>query len=196
VGYRCLHGAANGLRGAEQSPVYGTGIEENKTFSLERPCRKAHGPKPTIAALFPVHSGQVEGLYNVLRHAEDSPLAEECPVNMECRLFKLLNWREHLLYIAKLLRSMPIPHASEASPDTAKSDPIVYSQAGYWHVGKPAGRLSRQAGIQKEVRTGFFPAIVFRSRFTRARFYSCRHACQNNTGSGNYLAGVTTSLRV
>jgi flavin reductase (DIM6/NTAB) family NADH-FMN oxidoreductase RutF len=117
------------------------GIEENKTFSLNVPSSK-HLVETDHCGLV---SGEREdkskvfaSFYGTLKTA---PLAEECPVNIECRLFKSVDCGSHLLYIGEVLEI----HADKAcvtdgKPDTAKSDPIVYAGASYWHVGKPAGR--------------------------------------------------------
>jgi len=113
------------------------GIEENQTFSLNIPSAKQ--------VIETDHCGLVSGaqedkskiftsFYGKLRTA---PLAEECPVNIECKLFKSVDCGSHLLYIGEVIEI----HADEAcvtdgKPDTAKLDPIVYAQATYWQFGK------------------------------------------------------------
>jgi flavin reductase (DIM6/NTAB) family NADH-FMN oxidoreductase RutF len=117
------------------------GIEENKTFSLNIPSAK-HVVETD-------HCGLVSGaqedksevftpFYGTLKTA---PLAEECPVNIECRLFKSVDCGSHLLYIGEVVEI----HAdkscvADGKPDIFKSDPIVYASATYWHIGKQAGR--------------------------------------------------------
>ncbi|MCK9579825.1 MAG: flavin reductase family protein [Methanoregula sp.] len=117
------------------------GIEENKTFSLNVP-----SAKDVVAA---DHCGLVSGanedkskiyksFYGKLKTA---PLAEECPVNIECRLFKSVDCGSHLLYIGEVVEI----HAdrscvADKKPDTVKIDPIVYAQSAYWHVGTQAGK--------------------------------------------------------
>jgi flavin reductase (DIM6/NTAB) family NADH-FMN oxidoreductase RutF len=113
------------------------GIEANKTFSLN------------IASAAQVvetdHCGLVSGaqadksgvftsFYGKLKSA---PMAEECPVNIECRLFKSVDCGSHLLYIGEVAEI----HAdksctTDGKPDVAKINPIVYSQAAYWGIGK------------------------------------------------------------
>jgi flavin reductase (DIM6/NTAB) family NADH-FMN oxidoreductase RutF len=112
------------------------GIEENRTFSLNVP-----SAKQVIEA---DHCGLVSGtqedkskvfrsFYGTLKTA---PLAEECPVNIECKLFKSVECGSHLLYIGEVIEI----HADKAcvtdgKPDAAKLDPMVYAQAAYWQVG-------------------------------------------------------------
>ncbi|MCK9630875.1 MAG: flavin reductase family protein [Methanoregula sp.] len=113
------------------------GIEENKTFSLNVASTGqvvetdycglvsgAQGDKSKVFASF----------YGKLKTA---PMAEECPVNIECRLFKSVECGSHLLYIGEIAEI----HADKAcvtdgKPDIAKIRPIVYAQAGYFDVGK------------------------------------------------------------
>jgi flavin reductase (DIM6/NTAB) family NADH-FMN oxidoreductase RutF len=113
------------------------GIEENKTFSLNVPsaqhvveadhCGLVSGSQEDKSKVF-------ESFYGKLKTA---PLAVECPVNIECKLFKSVDCGSHLLYIGEVVEI----HADKAcvadgKPDTGKTDPIVYAQSAYWQVGK------------------------------------------------------------
>jgi flavin reductase (DIM6/NTAB) family NADH-FMN oxidoreductase RutF len=117
------------------------GIEENKTFSLNIPSAKS--------VVETDHCGLVSGatedkskvftsFYGALKTA---PLAKECPVNIECRLFKEVDCGSHLLYIGEVVEI----HAdsgclTDGKPDVAKIHPIVYSQATYFEIGKPVDK--------------------------------------------------------
>ncbi|MGB8220540.1 MAG: flavin reductase family protein, partial [Methanoregula sp.] len=113
------------------------GIEENKTFSLNVPsvqqvvetdhCGLVSGTQTDKSKVF-------RSTYGKLKTA---PLAEECPVNIECRLFKSVDCGSHLLYIGEVVEI----HAdasclTDGKPDIAKIKPIVYAQAAYFGVGK------------------------------------------------------------
>jgi flavin reductase (DIM6/NTAB) family NADH-FMN oxidoreductase RutF len=113
------------------------GIEENKTFSLNIPsaqlvveadhCGLVSGTQEDKSKVFTSFYGKLK----------TAPLAEECMVNIECRLFKSVDCGSHLLYIGEVVEI----HADKAcvtdgKPDTGKTDPIVYAQSAYWHVGK------------------------------------------------------------
>ena len=117
------------------------GIEENKTFSLNIPsaqhvveadhCGLVSGTQEDKSKVFTSFYGKLK----------TAPLAEECMVNIECRLFKSVDCGSHLLYIGEVVEI----HADKAcvvdgKPDTAKTDPVVYAQVTYWHVGKQAGK--------------------------------------------------------
>ena len=66
-----------------------------------------------------------------------APLAAECPVNIECRLFKSVECGSHILIIGEIAEI----HAdasclTEGKPDIAKINPVIYTQATYFGVGK------------------------------------------------------------
>ena len=113
------------------------GIEENKTFSLNVPsaghvietdyCGIVSGSQKDKAKVFRSYYGKLK----------TAPLAEECPVNIECRLFKTVDCGSHLLVVGEVAEI----HAdtsclTDGKPDIMKIHPIVYSQATYFGVGK------------------------------------------------------------
>jgi flavin reductase (DIM6/NTAB) family NADH-FMN oxidoreductase RutF len=117
------------------------GIDENKTFSLNVPsagqvvetdhCGLVSGSLEDKSRVF-------SSFYGTLKTA---PLAEECPVNIECRLFRSVDCGSHVLYIGEVMEI----HADKACvtdgrPDLVTSDPMVYAQSSYWHIGKQIGK--------------------------------------------------------
>ncbi|MEN6443840.1 MAG: flavin reductase family protein [Methanoregula sp.] len=113
------------------------GIEENKTFSLNIPS-VSHVVEADYCGIV---SGSQEdkskvctSFYGKLKTA---PMAEECPVNIECRLFKSVDCGSHLLYIGEVIEI----HADKAcvtdkKPDATKIHPIIYAQSTYFALGK------------------------------------------------------------
>lgn len=117
------------------------GIEENRTFSLNVPttrqvietdyCGIASGSSADKSKVFTSFYGRLK----------TAPMAEECPVNIECRLFKSVDCGSHLLYIGEVAEI----HANkdcvtDGKPDLAKIHPIVYAQAMYYAVGAGTGK--------------------------------------------------------
>jgi flavin reductase (DIM6/NTAB) family NADH-FMN oxidoreductase RutF len=113
------------------------GIEENNTFSLNVPsvkqlvetdhCGLVSGAREDKSRVF-------RSFYGKLKNA---PLAEECPVNMECRLFTSVDCGSHILYIGEVIEI----HAdasclTDGKPDISKINPIIYFQSAYFDVGK------------------------------------------------------------
>jgi flavin reductase (DIM6/NTAB) family NADH-FMN oxidoreductase RutF len=112
------------------------GIEENKTFSLNVPsvnqvietdyCGLISGTQADKSAVFRSSYGKLK----------TAPLAEECPVNIECKLFSSVDCGSHLLYIGEVVEI----HAdasclTDGKPDITKIHPIVYAQSAYFGVG-------------------------------------------------------------
>ena len=117
------------------------GIEENKTFSLNVAsseqviesdyCGIVSGTKEDKSGVF-------SSFYGALKTA---PLAEECPVNIECKLFSSVDCGSHLLYIGEVVEI----HAdksciTEGKPDITKIKPIIYAQSTYYDVGNEIGK--------------------------------------------------------
>jgi flavin reductase (DIM6/NTAB) family NADH-FMN oxidoreductase RutF len=68
-------------------------------------------------------------------------MAEECPVNIECTLFKSVDCGSHLLHIGKVEEiHADASCVTDGKPDITKIHPIVYAQATYWECGKQIER--------------------------------------------------------
>ena len=112
------------------------GIDENKTFSLNVPSENQVVETDHCGLVSGVQedkSGVFRSFYGILKTA---PMAEECPVNIECRLFKSVECGSHLLYIGEVIEI----HAAgscltDGKPDIKKINPIVYAQSTYFDVG-------------------------------------------------------------
>ncbi|OPY38344.1 MAG: FMN reductase (NADH) RutF [Methanoregula sp. PtaU1.Bin051] len=113
------------------------GILENKTFSLNVPsvkqvvktdfCGIVSGSREDKSKVFASFYGKLK----------TAPLAEECPVGIECRLFTSVDCGSHQLHIGEVVEI----HADKAcvvngKPDISKVDPIMYYNSAYFGVGK------------------------------------------------------------
>jgi len=117
------------------------GIEENKTFSLNIPSAKYVVETDHCGLVSGAHEDKSKVFTSFYGKLKTAPLVVECPVNIECKLFKSVDCGSHLLYIGEVVEI----HADktcvvDGKPDMAKSDPIVYAEATYWHVGKQAAK--------------------------------------------------------
>jgi flavin reductase (DIM6/NTAB) family NADH-FMN oxidoreductase RutF len=71
-----------------------------------------------------------------------SAMIKECPVNIECRVTKVLNLGAHDMFIGevvKIHRDRSVLD-KEGNMDYSKAAPIVYNQGEYWALGKRIGR--------------------------------------------------------
>jgi flavin reductase (DIM6/NTAB) family NADH-FMN oxidoreductase RutF len=117
------------------------GIVENKTFSLNVPstcqvvetdyCGVVSGAKLDKSGVF-------RSFYGKLKTA---PMAEECPVNIECSLFQSVDCGSHVLYIGDVIEIYSDKSCiTDGKPDIEKIRPIVYSGSSYFECGKKIGR--------------------------------------------------------
>jgi flavin reductase (DIM6/NTAB) family NADH-FMN oxidoreductase RutF len=117
------------------------GIEENKTFSLNIPSENQIVETDhcgLVSGAQEDKSGVFRSFYGKLKTA---PLAEECPVNIECTVFSSVECGSHHLYIGEVKEI----HAArscitDGKPDNEKVRPVVYAQYTYFSVGKPVER--------------------------------------------------------
>jgi flavin reductase (DIM6/NTAB) family NADH-FMN oxidoreductase RutF len=113
------------------------GIEENKTFSLNIPSVRQVVETDHCGLVSGAHEDKSKVFRSFYGKLKTAPLAEECPVNIECRLFKSVDCGSHRLYIGEVVEV----HAdtsclTDGKPDIAKIKPIIYSQAIYFGLGK------------------------------------------------------------
>jgi flavin reductase (DIM6/NTAB) family NADH-FMN oxidoreductase RutF len=118
-----------------------TGIEENKTFSLNVPSAKHVIEADHCGLVSGAHadkSGVYTSFYGKLKTA---PMAKECPVNIECKVFREVDCGSHVLCIGEIVEiHVDKSCTTDGKPDIAKIDPVVYAQMEYFHVGKSAGK--------------------------------------------------------
>lgn len=117
------------------------GIDENKTFSLNVSsseqvvetdhCGLVSGAREDKSGIFHSFYGKLE----------TAPLAEECPVNIECKLFKSVDCGSHLLYIGEIVEIYSDKkYVTDGKPDIRKINPIIYAQSTYFDTGKEVGK--------------------------------------------------------
>ncbi len=113
------------------------GIEENKTFSLNVPSDKHVVEADHCGIVSGAQADKSKVYTSFYGKLATAPMAEECPVNIECTVFKAVDCGSHVLYIGEIVDI----HADKAcitdqKPDITKIHPIVYAQSAYFAVGK------------------------------------------------------------
>jgi flavin reductase (DIM6/NTAB) family NADH-FMN oxidoreductase RutF len=113
------------------------GIGENKTFSLNVPSAGQVVETDHCGLVSGIREDKSRVFCSFYGKLKTAPMAEECPVNIECRLFTSVDCGSHLLHIGEVIEI----HADTecltgGKPDIAKINPIVYTQAAYFGVGE------------------------------------------------------------
>ncbi len=113
------------------------GIEENRTFSLNIPSVKRVVETDHCGLVSGAQQDKSKVFTSFYGPLKTAPMAEECPVNIECRLFTAVDCGSHLLYIGEVVEiHADAACVTDGKPDITKIDPIIYSQATYFAVGK------------------------------------------------------------
>ena len=113
------------------------GIDENKTFSLNVPSVKQVVETDHCGLVSGAHADKSMVFRSFFGKLKTAPLAEECPVNIECRLFTSVECGSHILYIGEVVEI----HAdksciTDGKLDIGKVNPILYAQYTYFSVGE------------------------------------------------------------
>ncbi|MDD1718659.1 MAG: flavin reductase family protein [Methanoregulaceae archaeon] len=117
------------------------GIDENGNFSLNVPsasqavetdhCGITSGASVDKSKVFRSFYGKTG----------NAPMPEECPVNIECKVFRTVDCGSHVLYIGEIVEIFAAGECiTDGKPDPAKVNPMVYTMAMYWKVGDPVGK--------------------------------------------------------
>ncbi len=119
----------------------GIGIDENGTFSLNIPSVQQIVPTDHCGLV----SGDQEDKSEVFRSfygkLKTAPMAEECPVNIECRLFKSVECGSHILRIGEIAEiHVDKSCISNGRPDVERINPLIYANMGYFGLGKQVGK--------------------------------------------------------
>ncbi|BAI60380.1 flavoredoxin [Methanocella paludicola SANAE] len=112
------------------------GIEENRTFSINVPSTRdlvktdymgiTSGARADKSIVF-------ESFYGKLKTA---PMAKECPVSLECKLFDTMKCGSHDLVVGEIVETyVDKAVVTGGTPDIRKVDPIIYSDGKYYRVG-------------------------------------------------------------
>ena len=114
-----------------------TGIKQNNTFSVNIPsvdlvkevdyCGLVSGKEVDKSHLF-------KTFYGVLGSA---PMAEECPINMECRLTQTIEFPRHEVFVGEVVEAYSDAlYMSEGRIDLSNVQPILFSfyNKDYWKL--------------------------------------------------------------
>ena len=128
--------------GIHKSHYTNAGIKENKVFSVCLPsedlmvetdyCGIMTGKKTDKAAIFDVFYGDLV----------KAPMIRECPVCMECRLERIVDFAEHDVFVGQVVQTHADPAVlTDGQVDIAKVKPLLFDMAskGYWSLGPRVG---------------------------------------------------------
>lgn len=115
------------------------GIKENKTFSVNIPSKElvVETDYCGLVSGYDIDKSHVfETFYGQLKTA---PLIKECPINMECQLYKILDFKTHDLFIGEIISTHVNKDVlTEEKVDLNKLKPILFDMASkkYFKLGE------------------------------------------------------------
>jgi len=129
---------------AHQSHYTNTGINENKTFSVNLPsvdmvkitdyCGIISGKDTDKSDLFEIFYGDLK----------TAPMIKQCPLNLECKVEQTIDTKKgHHIFIGEIVAAYAEEKIMQgAIPDITKLEPIIFSMNdnNYWKLGDHIGR--------------------------------------------------------
>lgn len=114
------------------------GIKENKTFSVNIPseslvketdyCGIVTGKKTDKSVLFDIFYGKLE----------TAPMIKECPINMECRIERIVDFPSHDVFVGEVVETYVDESALlDEKVDISKIHPLLFDMSSkkYWTMG-------------------------------------------------------------
>ena len=115
-----------------------SGIEVNGTFSVNIPST-SQVVETDYVGIKSGHTVDKSGVFTTFYgELETAPMIEECPVNMECKLIKTLDFEgTHIVFVGEVMETYVSEEClTDGVPDVEKIDPLIFSTEGrYWGIG-------------------------------------------------------------
>jgi flavin reductase (DIM6/NTAB) family NADH-FMN oxidoreductase RutF len=115
------------------------GIEANSTFSINIPST-SQVVETDYVGIKSGHTVDKSGVFKVFYGSlGTAPMVEECPVNMECRLIKAIDFEgTHIVFVGEVMETYVSEEClTDGAPDVVKIDPLIFSTEGrYWGIGR------------------------------------------------------------
>jgi flavin reductase (DIM6/NTAB) family NADH-FMN oxidoreductase RutF len=128
------------------------GIKQNQTFSINIPsidlvkevdyCGLVSGKNTNKSSLF-------ENFYGKLKTA---PMIKNCPINMECKLIKTVDFPAHDIFIGEVVATYcDDEYLTDGIVDFAKVNPIMFvmNDVSYWKLGE---RFAKAWSVGKDLK--------------------------------------------
>ncbi|MDR2090084.1 MAG: flavin reductase family protein [Clostridiales bacterium] len=131
-------------------------IKKAKVFSINVPSAGI-AAATDFCGLFSGKKTDKSSVFTAFFGATGAPMAEECPVNIECKLKKIFNFDDTEIFVAEIVNSFVSERClTNGQPDIEKIAPLIYDVANkYRTIGKwsvDAEKIGRDFQKQAEKR--------------------------------------------
>ncbi len=150
------HGTPQHLSfGLHKSHYSNKGILENKVFSVNIPGRDLVVETDYFGIVTGKTTDKSEILDVFYGESENAPMIRRCPVTMECRLARTIDFETHDVFIGEIIETYADAGVvNEGKIDIAKVDPLLFDMASlkYWSLGQPvAGCWNKGKELKKKL---------------------------------------------
>jgi flavin reductase (DIM6/NTAB) family NADH-FMN oxidoreductase RutF len=112
------------------------GIEENKTFSINVPSTKQVVETDYCGIVTGTRADKSKVFENFYGKLKTAPMANECSVSLECKLFNTMDCGSHVLVVGEIIETYASKEVTTGdSPDVKKVDPVIYANGKYYKIG-------------------------------------------------------------
>ena len=112
------------------------GIEENKTFSINVPSTKQVVETDYCGIVTGTRADKSKVFENFYGKLKTAPMANECSLSLECKLFNTMDCGSHVLVVGEIIETYASKEvAIGESPDVKKVDPVIYANGKYYKIG-------------------------------------------------------------
>ncbi len=141
--------------GLHKSHHSNKGILETQAFSVNIPGRDLVVETDYFGIVTGKTTDKSEILEVFYGESENAPMIRRCPVTMECRLDRTLDFDTHDVFIGEIVETYADPEVvTEGKIDIASVDPLLFDMASlkYWSLGEPvAGCWNKGKELKKQL---------------------------------------------
>ncbi|THB65032.1 MAG: flavin reductase family protein [Desulfovibrio sp.] len=144
------HGAPQYLSiGLGRSHYTNIGIHESGVFSINVPSRELV-VKTDYVGLVSGKNTDKSDVFELFQGKTGAPLIAECPVVMECRVERVVEFSTHEVFVGEIVETYADETVlSGGKIDVAKLDPLLFdmSSVKYWSLGQevaPCWRIGKE----------------------------------------------------
>ena len=142
--------------GVNKSHYSNAGFLETKAFSVNIPGKNLV-VETDYFGIVTGKSTDKSGILEVFYGAsEDAPMLTACPVSMECRLDRVIDFETHDIFIGEIVETYADPDVlKDGKIDISRVDPLLFDMSSlkYWSLGEPvAGAWNAGKALKKKLK--------------------------------------------
>ncbi len=131
----CISRGKYSWKTIKETKEFGVGIPGAKYIEQVDICGSVHGDK--------VDKFELVNFSKLEPEVIDAPLITECPINMECKLENIIEFKSHDMFVGSIVKTHVDPNfmMDNGEPDYKKIDILCYANGYYWTLGKIVEKL-------------------------------------------------------